>query len=65
VRPDRIEASDGERYGVAVFFEDGEPTTLKYGDGELDSQYAENWREAPGIFAPDEVRRLLHEVRGE
>ena len=64
-RPDRIEASDGSRYGVAVFFEEGAPVALEYGDGELDLQHSESWNEAPGILAPEEVARLFHEERGE
>ena len=49
-RPDRIEASDGERYGVAVFFEDGQPISIEYGDGERDLQYQEDW--TPGARHP-------------
>ena len=64
-RPECIEASDGERYGVAVFFEAGRPVAIAYGDGEQDMQHAESWGEAPGILAPAEVERLFHEQRGE
>jgi hypothetical protein len=60
-RPDRIEASDGERYGVAVIFEFGRPASIEYGDGELDLQHGEAWDEAPGILTPAEVGRLFLE----
>lgn len=33
--PHVMEASDGERYGVAVFFEWVVPVEICYGDGEL------------------------------
>jgi len=29
LQPDRIEASDGERYGVAVFFEAEQPVSIE------------------------------------
>jgi hypothetical protein len=54
-----IEASDGERYGVAVLFEGGVPVGIEYGDGELDVQHYEEWHEAPGILTPGEVARLF------
>jgi hypothetical protein len=60
-----IEASDGERYGVAVFFERGAPVEICYGDGEEDLQFCEEWHEAPGIFAPKEVVRLFSDEEGE
>ncbi len=65
LQPDRIEASDGERYGVAVFFESGVPVALEYGDGEHDLQHAESWDEAPGILAPAEVAQLFSDEEGE
>ena len=65
VRHDRVEASDGERYGVAVFLEAGTPVALEYGDGERDRQHSESWDEAPGILAPEEVARLFNEEEGE
>jgi len=64
-RPDRIEASDGERYGVVVFFEAGRPVAIEYGDGEQDLQHSEAWDEAPGILAPEEAARLFSEEEGE
>jgi hypothetical protein len=64
-RPDHITASDGERYGVAVFFETGRPVSIECGDGELDLQYREEWDAAPGVLAPEEVARLFHEETGE
>ena len=63
-QPERIEASDGQRYGVAVFFERGVPVEICYGDGEQDLQYAEEWHEAPGILAPAEVARLFGDEKG-
>jgi len=60
-----IEASDGERYGVAVFFERGVPVEICYGDGERHSQWSEIWHEAPGILAPEEVARLFSDEEGE
>jgi hypothetical protein len=64
-RPHVIEASDGERYGVAVYFEGGVPVEVCYGDGELDMQHSEVWHEAPGILAPEEVARLFGDEEGE
>ncbi len=58
-QPDRIEASDGESYGVAVFFEGASPVLIEYGDGERDLQCSERWHEAPGVLTPEEVPRLL------
>jgi hypothetical protein len=55
--PHVIEASDGERYGVAVFFERGVPVEICYGDGE-NLQFCEEWHEAPSILAPEEVAQL-------
>jgi hypothetical protein len=63
-QPERIEASDGQRYGVAVFFERGVPVEICYGDGE-NLQFCEEWHEAPGIFAPEEVARLFGAEEGE
>jgi hypothetical protein len=60
-----VEASDGERYGVAVFFERGAPVEICYGDGEEDLQFCEEWHEAPGIFAPKEVVHLFSDEEGE
>jgi len=57
--PHVIEASDGERYGVTVFFEQGVPVEICYGDGEEDHQWSESWHEAAGILAPKEVARLF------
>jgi hypothetical protein len=65
VRHGRVEASDGERYGVAIFIDRGQPISIEYGDGEQDLQYAESWEEAPGILGPGEVARLFHDERGE
>jgi hypothetical protein len=59
-RPDRIEASDGNRYGVAVFFEAGQPVFIEYGNGEINLQHRENWHQAPGLLMPAEVGRLFH-----
>jgi hypothetical protein len=56
--PHGIEASDG-RYGVAVFFEQGIPVEICYGDGEADMQHSEAWEEAPGYLRPQEVARLF------
>jgi hypothetical protein len=57
-----VEASDGEqRYGVAVFFEGDVPVEICYGDGEEDLQFCEEWHEAPGILAPEEVARLFND----
>jgi hypothetical protein len=64
-QPERIEASDGQRYGVAVFFERGVPVEICYGDGEEDLQHSEAWTEAPGILALGEVARLFGEEEGE
>ena len=63
--PHVMEASDGERYGVAVFFELGIPVEICYGDGEADMQHSEDWAEAPGILAPEEVARLFSDEEGE
>jgi hypothetical protein len=63
--PHVIEASDGERYGAAVFFTTGRPVSIEYGDSERDLQHREGWDEAPGLLAPAEVARLFHEERGE
>ena len=63
--PHVIEASDGEHYGVAVFFERGVPVEICYGDGEADMQHSEDWTEAPGIFAPQEVASLFAGEEGE
>jgi hypothetical protein len=63
--PHVIEASDRERYGVAVFFERGVPVEICYGDGEEDLQFCEEWHEAPGVLAPQEVARLLGDEKGE
>jgi hypothetical protein len=63
--PHVIEASDGRRFGVAVFFERGVPVEICYGDGELEMQHSEDWTEAPGIFAPQEVSRLFSDEEGE
>lgn len=57
--PHVVEASDKERYGVAVFFEYGAPVEVCYGDGERDHQHAEGWHEAPGVLSPSEVARLF------
>ena len=65
IQYDRVEASDDQRYGVAVFFDQGIPVEICYGDGEEDLQHAEGWREAPGILAPKEVARLFGEEEGE
>lgn len=62
--PHVIEASDGERYGVAVFFEDGQPVSIEYGDDEQDLQHCEVWREAPGILSPADVGRVFREEKG-
>jgi hypothetical protein len=63
--PHVIEASDGERYGLAVFFEGSVPVEICYGDGVEDLQHSEDWAEAPGIFAPEEVARLFSDEEGE
>ena len=63
--PHVMEASDGERYGVAVFFERVVPVEICYGDGEADMQHSEDWAEAPGILAPEEVARLFGDEEGE
>jgi hypothetical protein len=63
--PHVIEASDGERYGVAVFFEGSVPVEICYGDGELDMQFCEAWTEAPGLLMPEEVTRLSGDEEGE
>jgi hypothetical protein len=60
-----IEASDGECYGLAVFFESSVPVEICYGDGEADMQHSENRAEAPGILAPGEVARLFGGEEGE
>jgi len=63
--PHVIEASDSERYGVAVFFERGAPVEICYGDGEEDLQWSESWHEAVGILGPDEVARLFSDEEGD
>ena len=63
--PHVVEASDGERYGVAVFFERGVPVEICYGDGEENLEACEEWAEAPGILAPEEVTRLFGDEEGE
>ena len=63
-RPDHIEASDGERYGVAIFLEEGRPDSIEYGDGERGLQHREACHEALGVLAPAEVARLFHEEEG-
>ena len=63
--PHVMEASDGECYGVAVFFERVVPVEICYGDGEADMQHSEDWTEAPGVLASEEVARLFHDERGE
>jgi hypothetical protein len=62
--PHVIEASDGERYGVAVHIERGVPVEICYGDGE-NLQFCEEWHQAPGILGPDEVARLFSDEEGE
>jgi hypothetical protein len=57
--PHAIEASDKERFGVAVLFERDVPVEICYGDGEEDLQFCEEWHEAPGILAPEEVVQLF------
>lgn len=59
LRDDRVEASDGERYGLAVLFKRGVPVEICYGDGELDMQHSEVWNEAPGILNSEEVAQLF------
>jgi hypothetical protein len=63
--PHAIEASDGERFGVGIFFQDGVPVEICYGDGELDMQHSEAWTEAPGLLRPEEVVRLFSDEEGE
>lgn len=63
--PHAVEASDGERYGVAVFFESSVPVEIEYGDGERDRQHSEGWTEAPGLLRPEEVARLFGDEEGE
>jgi hypothetical protein len=65
IQHDRIEASDDQRYGVAVFFDRGLPVEICYGDGEQDLQFCEAWTEAPGILASREVARLFSEEERE
>jgi hypothetical protein len=65
VRHDRVEASDGDRYGIGILFEQGVPVELCYGEGELDRQFCEEWTEAPGLLAPEEVARLFDDEKGE
>jgi hypothetical protein len=63
--PHVIEASDEQQsYGVTVFFERGAPVEICYGDGE-NLQFCEEWHEAPGILAPEEVARLFGDEEGE
>ena len=57
--PHVIETSDGLRFGAAVLFESGVPVEICYGDGEEDLQFCEEWHEAPGILAPEEVAQLF------
>ncbi len=54
-----LEASDGERFGVGIYFQGGVPVEICYGDGEEDLQWSESWYEAVGILGPDEVARLF------
>jgi hypothetical protein len=63
--PHAIEASGGHRFGVAVFFEDGLPVEVCYGDGDEDLQHQESWHEAPGILSPTEVGRLFPDTERE
>jgi len=42
-----IEASDGERYGMAAIFDGGQPVAIEYGDSEQDLQHCEDWHAAP------------------
>jgi hypothetical protein len=63
--PHVIEASDGEKYGLAVFFDRGAPVEIYYGDGEENLQWSESWHEAVGILAPQEVARLFSDEEGE
>jgi len=63
--PHVIEASDGRRFGVAVFFDQRVPVEICYGDGEEDLQFCEEWHEAPGLLGPDEVARLFSDEEGE
>ncbi len=63
--PHVIEASDGRRFGVAIFFERGVPVELCYGDGDEDLQWSESWHEAAGILAIEEVTRLFSDEEGE
>jgi hypothetical protein len=60
-----VEASDGERFGVGIYFQDGVPVEICYGDGERDLQWSELWHEAPGLLAPEEVARLFGDEEGE
>ena len=60
-----IEASDRQRYGIAVLFEGGVPVEICYGDGDEDQQWSESWHEAAGILAPEEVARLFGNEEGE
>jgi hypothetical protein len=46
-------------------FEGGVPVEICYGDGEEDLQFCEEWHEAPGILAPEEVARLFGDEEGE
>jgi hypothetical protein len=62
---DRVEASDGDRYGIGIFFEQAVPVEICYGDGEEDLQWSESWHEAAGILAPQEVARLFDDEEGE
>jgi hypothetical protein len=63
--PHVIEASDGRRFGVAVYFERSVPVEICYGDGEQDLQWSELWHEAPGLLGPEEVARLFGDEEGE
>jgi hypothetical protein len=63
--PHVIEVSDGERFGVGIYLQGGVPVEICYGDGEEDLQFCEEWHEAPGILAPEEVVRLFNGEEGE
>ncbi len=55
-----VEGSDGGRYRVAVWFDNGDPSTIEYADGETGLVHQEDWHEAPGVLSPSEVARLFH-----
>jgi hypothetical protein len=42
-----------------------EPHVMEASDGEVDMQHSEDWAEAPGILAPEEVARLFGDEEGE